>query len=233
MELRLKQGVSSFFITSAGQLVTDRFGMSSAVSTWFYSGPLPETAVALKSFHPRWHFLNCDKTTITRRSDGAWDIQATYFGVQGKPEPLYTLEQTLSNEPIETHKEFATFAGTPTSPNTAHGAYFDPTDHMFVNFKQVESSPGTCTNPEWVGVRDYLSPGVTWRKISVTTTKPATGTVGKTAHPPGSPPNFGEKYNWLAMGLSYDQKALVYQVREEWRLSGSRGWNPLIYPGGA
>ena len=132
---------NTLVFTSGGQLVTDRFGMSSARAVWWYYGDSPESQVSIFSAHPRWSFLEMDKRTIVLRPDGAWDIVGDYFGVDGNPEPIYALDNSTSQEPIETHPNFAAFGG--------NGAVFDE-DGLFVGFKPVVSG-GVITNSKWVG----------------------------------------------------------------------------------
>lgn len=214
--------------TTGGQLVTDRFGMSTARAVWWYYGDSPETQVSIFSAHPRWSFLEMDKRTITLRSDGAWDIIGDYFGVQGTPEPIYSLDNSTSQEPIETHKDFVTFAGTPTSP--INGAVFDPDDLTFLNFKQVVSG-SAVSNVKWVGMRAYLNASAVWREIKVTKTKPSASeitSIGRIDNPPGDAPTPAGR-NWLFGAICYEQKARTYTIRREWLLSGPGGWNDVVY----
>jgi hypothetical protein len=209
-------------LTTGGQLVTDRFGMSSARAVWFYKGARPEAQVALFSNHPRWTFLQLDKRTITRREDGDWDIVGDYFGVDGNPEPIYSLDIGTGQEPIETHPDFATLAGTPPSGGgtTSEGAVFDG-DGLFVGFK----------SGDLVGVRSYLASSTTWRETLVTRTRPSGAeltNIGKIDTPNGPAPTPGGR-NWLFASISYEQKARTYTVRREWILAGPGGWNADLY----
>lgn len=217
-------------LTTGGQLVTDRYGMSTARAVWWYHGPNPESQVGIFSNHPRWSFLEMDKRTITRREDGAWDIVGDYFGVQGTPEPIYGMDITTSQEPIETHPRFKDFAGTPTAP--LNGAIFDPDpdDQTFQTFKQVVSG-STVTNLKWVGMRAYLNASAVWREIKVSKRKPSDteiADIGKIENPPGGPATPSGR-NWLFGSLSYDQKAKTFTSRREWLLSGPGGWNDVVY----
>jgi hypothetical protein len=212
-------------LTTGGQLVTDRYGMSTARAVWWYYGPSPEDQVGMLSAHPRWSFLDMDKRTISLAEDGHWDIVGDYFGVQGIPEAIYTLDNSTSQEPIETHKDFATFAGYEASP--LNGARFDHETGEFINF--VRNPAGT--NTKWVGVRAYLNASAVWRQTTVRKIRPSGAdldNVGKIDSPPNNPPTPSGR-NWLYGACSYDQKGRTFTIRREWLLSGPRGWNDVIY----
>jgi hypothetical protein len=215
-------------ITSGGQLVTDRYGMSTARVVWWYRGQEPTSKVLMTAKHPTWMFLDMDKRTITKRDDGAWDIVGDFYGVDGTPDPIYSFESTTSQEPIETHKKFATFAGTPDTP--MNGAVFDSEDQTFVTFRQL-TTQGSVTNAKWVGVTAYLAASIVWRETKVTKTKPTADEikgVGFIDTPPGDPGTPSGR-TWLNAALAYDRKGKTYTIRKEWLLSGPAGWNDVLY----
>lgn len=228
---------------SYGDLVTDRFGLSSATAEWWYYGGNPAGQIGIRSAHPLWPFMHVDRRTI-RHVGAYWQILADYFGVDGNPEPVYTLSLSLSSEPVETHKNFSQFG------TDANGATFDE-NGGFEGFLRRPAPPKAdeaklnasaaalrewyathpVTNTQWVGVRDYLSPGATWTETRVTSSKPSNGEIsqlGRIDNPNGNAPTPSGR-NWLFSGLSFDQKAKTYTVRREWTLSGPRGWNPTLY----
>ena len=229
-KIKVAPGYSSstpLVFTSGGQLVTDRYGMSTARGVWWYYGDTPETQVSMLSAHPRWSFLDMDKRTISQAEDGHWDIVGDYFGVQGTPEPIYALDINTSQEPIETNPLFTTFAGYYGAE--VNGAKFDPEDQTFINF--VRKPDGS--NLKWVGVKAYLAASAIWRQTTVTKTRP-TGTelasIGLIDTPNGGsavPTPAGR--NWLFGSLSYEQKGRTFTTRREWLLSGPNGWNDDIY----
>jgi hypothetical protein len=219
-------------LTSGGQLVTDRYGMSTARAQWWYHGDSPENQIGLLSAHPRWAFLDLDKRTITRAEDGHWDIVGDYFGVQGTqdPLPIYALDFSTNSEPIETHPQFETFAGRPdVNGDGLNGAKFDE-DGSFLTFKQLGTS-GEATNRKWVGVRAYLNATAVWRETRVSKTRP-TGTemaqIGRIDTPVGEAPVIPGR-NYLFGSMSYDQKGKTFTIRREWLLSGPSGWNDVLY----
>lgn len=228
MELIGRNGPTSELLTlvSGGQLVTDRFGMSSARAVWWFYGPNPEAQVSIFSRHPRWSFLEMDKRTITRNQDGSWEIAGDYFGVDGNPDPIYALDTSSTQEPIMANPRFYQFAGTATAP--LNGAKFD-SDGLFLGFSPTTGTPPG--NAEWLGVEAYLSYSAVWRETRVTKSKPGPGelsAINKINSPPGNPPTPSGR-NWLYVSPSFEQKAKTYVVRKEWLLSGPAGWNTTLY----
>jgi hypothetical protein len=213
---------------SNGNLQTDRFGLSQAVAKWVRmdkGDSDPGTPAVFGNVHPLWSFLECDKVSIAQTEAG-WEAEAAFFGCDGNPDPIYDLDYSTSEEPIETHKDFdTTLAGT--SKHRLHGAVFDSLGAFlgFTNFGEDAELAAT-----WRGISSYLNPGAIWRKNYVTKTRPTdVGQLGRIDVPEGNPPSVPNGRNWLYIGLTWEQRGLTYQVRKEWRLSGRRGWNQLIY----
>lgn len=223
-----------WFLTSNGQLQTDRFGLSTATARWArldIGGTAPGTPVVFGNAHPLWTYLDCDKVSISQTEHG-WEAEANFFGVTGSPEPIYEVDHSTSEEPIETHKDFRTqLGGTPT--NRLNGAKFDTDANGagFIGFTDFKND--TDLADAWRGIRSYLSPGVVWRKNYVTKTLPSDfGDVGSIDVPEGNPPQLPTGRNWLYLGLVWEQRGITYSVKKEWRASGRRGWNPKIYARG-
>ncbi len=228
----IRKGNTAWFLQSPGRLKSDRYGVSSATAIWQRSfdgasSPGLPSGLSFGSTHPIWNTLKCDNYEVGFDAP-FWTCTAEFYGPRvdagggGGPPPdveVYELDWSVSEEPIETHPNFAaTLAGTPTGP--LNDADFDDKGN-FVGFKATSSLRG---------VRGYLAPGVIWRKSYSTTTQPNNlGNVGKIVIPSGPVPSVPSGYNWLSLGITWQQKALIYQVREEWKLSGRNGWNSLIY----
>ncbi len=225
-----RKGTSGWFLAEGGELQTDRFGMSQATATYerldVATNVNPGQPVAFGQLHPIWTFLTCDRFSI--RANGAgWICQASFFGVTGTPTPIYELDFSTSEEPIETHRKFVSdLGGKPGSE--LNGARFDD-DGAFIGFTGPFSSDSE--EQKWRGVQSYLSPGTVWRKNYTTATRPAdVGSIGKIdAAPEGTPPTVPVGFTWLYTGLTWEQRGLVYTVKKEWRLSGRNGWNSTIY----
>lgn len=219
-----RKGQTGWVLSTAGTLSTDRYGLSSAIATYsrydFGLGD-PGLPVSFGSTHPVWTYLECDKVQVSHNGTH-WEARADFFGVTGAPAPIYELDMSLSEEPIETHPDFFMVLGG--SVNLPYnGAIFDE-DGTFKGFVKDGD------NDEFVGVRSYLSPGAVWRKVYVSKTKPSDmSLLGKIDVPEGSPPTVSSGRNWLYSSLSWEQRGLTYQIRKEWRLSGRQGWNISIY----
>lgn len=222
-----RKGQGGWVMEKMGTLSTDRFGLSSATARWcrYDIGPsLPGQPAVFGSLHPMWTFLSCDKVSVTHNGVH-WECDVNYFGIQGSPTPIYELDIRTSEEPIESHPDFKTFA----YPAGTNGSRFDPTDGSFMGF-MPQYSGTDVTNKAWVGVRGYLSPGAIWRKCYVSTTQPSDiSQLGKIDSPEGSPPAIRDGANWLYAGLTWEQRGRVYTVKKEWQLSGRQGWNTAIY----
>jgi hypothetical protein len=182
-----RRGAVGWIKISNGQLQTDRFGLSQATARWARmdvgdANPGAPTAVGLA--HPLWPYLDCDKVTVTQNEAG-WDCEAQFFGVAGSPEPVYELDFSTSEEPIETHREFRRrIGGTPADP--LNGATFDP-DGAFIGFAGPFSSEADADT--WRGITSYLNPGAVWRKNYVTKVRPTDlGDLGHIDVPEGNPP---------------------------------------------
>ena len=88
----------------------------------------------------------------------------------------------------------------------------------------------------FASIEDFLAcTEVTWR--GTTTILPVQGfggmqTAGKIAIPQGPIPAVpvgNSNYNWLDMGCNGSQRGNAFTLSHEWRLSGPRGWNAVIY----
>jgi hypothetical protein len=222
-----RKGSTGWVLESYGTLQTDRFGLSSATARWGRYDSVGGDPGAPKSFgqtHPLWTYLTCDKVSVSHTGTH-WESEVNFFGVNGNPTPIYELDMRTSEEPIESHPNFATFA----YPAGTNGAKYDA-DGAFLGFYPVYNVSNALTNKEWVGVRGFLSPGAIWRKNYVTSTQPNDiSVVGKVDTPEGSPPSVASGRTWLYNGLTWEQRGLVYTVKKEWLLSGREGWNTTIY----
>ena len=82
---------------------------------------------------------------------------------------------------------------------------------------------------------------VTYRRSYVKDSLPSVSKIGDITGNipgPGMPGSLGKR-NWLYTGLNYRQRGdpsgqinqVIYEVSDEWRLSGRNGWDQDVYEG--
>jgi len=151
-------------------------------------------------------------------------ITVDYIGLH-TPQP-YQIEYigTVGEEPIETHPKFvSSIGGTAASPK--NNAKFDAETGEFIGF------PADAPN-KLGGVRGYLAPSSVVR-VSYYTASALSGLsdLGEKQSPPYLGfISIGGSKNWLKTNWSRrDFGTFLYQITEEYTLSGKDGWNTLIY----
>lgn len=229
------QSGTSQTITQLGEsFATDRYGVDTIqLIVKIPDNLFPQQVLADFAPHPRFSNMLLSKRDGQRGEPGYWNVTYTFEGfLLSAPEPTYELNTSLSQEPIQTHPDFASLAGTPSSP--LNGAIFvDPetrrqSEAENAVFKEFSNNPEPGSQSK-AGVDSYLVPGAEWREIKFQTTRP-TGmkNVGTIDTPSGSPPTLSGR-DWLAWSESYVRRGGVYQVQTTWKLSGRNGWDTDIY----
>jgi len=230
---------SEAFLEDQGRLTTDIFGLQTATARFKYPSSTPfATVPSLFDAHPNYGWLHIERQEIDV-APGFLIITNGYAGIAGglsASAPIYELCVGVGEEPIETHPDFATtIAGTPSSP--LNGAIFvdyetgkkttDDDKGVFQEFLPIISGARNI----YAGVTAFLSPDqLTWRERLVTTSRPSDiSNVGHIDSPSGPAPSLGGSRNWLLMGITYEQRGIVYFVTTEWRASGPSGWITDIY----
>lgn len=233
-------GATSVVTQISERFETDRFGVDSIEMTVeipnasFPSQMLIEGAIyparppATSSAYPN---MSLTRRTGQRGKPGWWTVNYVFEGfLVSLPDPTYELTTSLSQEPIQTHPDFATFAGTPSNPQ--NGSIFVDPDTGFNSNKNNAiwkefAFKGTAN--EKAGIESYLAPGAEWRETKFQTSRP-TGIrdVGTIETPAGSPPTLSGR-DWLAWGETYVRRGHIYQVTSTWKLSGRNGWDADIY----
>ena len=211
---------------------TDRFGVDSVELTVEIPDSLfPDQVLQDFAPHPRFSSMALTRKTGQRGKPGWWTVNYVFEGfLLAIPEPTYELTTSLSQEPIQTHPDFATFAGTPSTPLN-ESQFVDP-DTGFNSQKSnaawKEFAFNGSANPK-AGIDSYLNPGCEWRETKFVTTRP-TGIrdVGTIESPAGNNPTVAGR-DWLAWGESYSRRGHIYQVNSTWKLSGRNGWDTDIY----
>ena len=185
------------------------------------------------SVNPVYRGLSLESKRIIEGEGGIhslelqWEGTATDSGDSVNPQPLpspqFFLDQQPSEEPIDTHPNFAEFGV------ADNGAKFDD-EGLFLGF----SNTGAFEDNEFGGLSKYLVGGRTLTRISVYRFVPAS--VRNTPIPsidtPPTPP-FGlpslTGRDWLKVDGSINQRGSAFEVREAWRESGPRGWLTEVY----
>ena len=212
---------------------------SVAVATEIFIGPynmlLASNAFAIDSAHPDFPSLKVVSRTGTRRKGRTnsnltiGELQVQYRGVDpalpagegGLPEPIYSLERSVAQDPIDTHNKFeGEIGGTASAP--INSAKFDSETGIFIGF---------ASDSAYRGITSYLLAGSVWTKSYLSYTQPSSAAqadVGFISVPDGNAPTPAGK-NWISLGLSFSKQGGVYQIQKSWRLSGDAGWDATIY----
>lgn len=174
--------------------------------------------------HPDDFRLQCYNKNITYGDGELVTCTCAYFGIEGnKTEPIVSYDGGTNNDPIETHPNFDTLAGTEAAP--LNGAAFDEAG-LFVGFTGAGAG-------DLLGAQYYLTPANNVSVTYWTTTKPnlnkrmsivSSPEIGrKTFY---KPPNVK---NYLLVDMPYRTQGNLYQVTEQYMGSASGGWNRTIY----
>ena len=173
--------------------------------------------------------LKLDTKDLRELPGGAYQVDLVFAGNSDKdtpddedlPDPVWSLIRTPTTEPIESNPEFLDFAGTPASP--LNGARFDD-DGLFLGFEVGDPNI-------WGGTSKYLQWAATVVKESVVTSAPSGEAIPRIETPTGSPFTLPTNtVNWLKNDLTITSRAGVFELREQWQMSGVRGWNSTLYP---
>lgn len=208
-------------------LRVDRFGLVSGRCDWMCDR---NNAWAQRPTgddrHPKYPFLELDLVTVRQR--GVWGIiSAEYFGIDGKEtEPVFELSNSAGEYPIETHPNFKKWIE---SSEILRNQIDE--DGSFKGFPYGPAQGGEDYENLY-GVESYLSFGeVIWRKTWNSRTPPTVreiASIGFVSDPDG------ELYtpsgrDWIKITDSYTTRGKTHQRIQEWKLSGPKGANPLIY----
>jgi len=169
------------------------------------------------------------------RKDGLAEVTKTYIGGDSSAPEVYEVVASVQEEPISSHAAFTVSTGIySTSIQDAAGAgnvNYDA-DGIFVSFSKTAQNG-------FFGVQSFLSPQVQYRRIYSTGTVPSSGITDTVAYiyatPAGSPPTIGSGRNWLKNSVNIRNNGNQrtnsgqYEIVEEYKASGSKGWNNFIY----
>lgn len=226
------KGATTVVNQIAERFETDRFGVDSIEMTVEIPNSLfPSQMEPEFEPHPDFSTMLLTRRTGQRGKPGWWTVNYVYEGfLISAPDETYELTTSLSQEPIQTHEAFASFAGTPDAP--LNGSLFVDPDTGFESGKSNaiwKEFAFKGSNNTKAGIESYLAPGAEWRETKFQTTRP-TGIrdVGTIESPAGSNPTLSGR-DWLAWGETYVRRGYIYQVTSTWKLSGRNGWDTDIY----
>jgi hypothetical protein len=243
-----KQGI---ILNDPGTLTTDRTGLATCTATFKVRKDHWQTMPNLWSPHPIFGFIGMEHRELSFQGPFAVAV-CKYAGVDaimyqnGNSSPVYDLCVGVSEEPIETHPDFASFAGSPMSP--INGANFrllekgtivnaktatkpeGPDGYVFDSF-DIFTGDGKGGKNKFAKVESYLEASqLTWRMTYNSKVSPASiAGVGLIGDPIGPAPRLAGKRNWLFMGITSTKRGSAYQTSMEWRASGRSGWIEEIY----
>jgi hypothetical protein len=209
-------GLQGLWVESLGQLHTDIYGLSTATAVYVspaHSMRYPQMGAA----HPVWSFLYMERRTVSIEY-GFCRTTCEYAGFEGVPIPVIEYSTGVGEEPIQTHPDFESFAGTPSAP--LNGAIFIDFE---TNEKTTDNGRGIFEkfwlNPpnQFSGVTSYLMPVPCKRITSIAPIPELVSRVGRLE---------GE---WLVTGVTASRRGRIYQNVVEFRGPGRRGWNADIY----
>ena len=227
MKVRLQNG-EVCFLRDSGERTVSEDSVATCSATWFcypYSAASANSPIINKSVHPIWNGLYCKSVSIKKYGDGAL-ITAQYEGGESwsstsdQYENTVEVSCTMREEPIESHPNFESWAGTPQKPNCG---IFDE-DGKFTGWNSK-----TEGGKIMAGVKSYLVPSYSGTVSYISKGVPSLGGIGRIGGG-GGLPSVGGMYQWMCTGISYQSMSDGnYKVSETYLLSGPRGWNRYIY----
>jgi len=208
------------YLVDSGSLSTDRLGLSTITARFWAATPSLLLAYGLPgSSHPTYPFLTAETRSPSQGPGGTAYLDVSYAGIEGAtPNPLYEVDSSLTDFPIEKHPNFNLFGGTKASP--APGAVFND-DGTFKNF--------TPTAPDYLrGVTSFTMPIAMVRETKVDRLG-FPRTLGTISPPPGSYSSIAPGQNWLITGSNSQKRGNAYIVTTEWKSSGPIRWSNSLF----
>lgn len=174
-------------------------------------------------------------TSADRIEAGMWKVTRVFTALITEDTDsllkVYTCETVANHEPIQTHPDFITFAGTPT--NRLNGAVFDLTSGDFLRFAPY--LPDNTKNRK-AGITDYKVPIISFSETRLVLKEDLAAFVRGIGFVDDSPPDVPlrprfKNRNWLLVQCDPEWVAEgVYKLVRKWACSGPRGWDRTIYP---
>ena len=175
--------------------------------------------------HPDDVRLEMYQSSTVHQSNGIVEMTGSFFGlVASETEPEISYSGGQNNDPIDTHPDFESFAGTPSAP--LNGAKFDAESEEFIGFFDSASAG----QPNFRGTQYYLTPS-SLITLSYWTDKVPTLKNRMSVH--DDVDGFkkpDDMKDFLLVDTPYRQVGSFYQVTEQYIGSGPNGINRVIYP---
>jgi len=174
--------------------------------------------------HPHYSFMRLEDFSLSN-DEGFYIVDANYVGIEGtETAKVYEFSGNVTQEPIETHPNWVTVLSNKNE--------FHPT----LTSSQISIGGGTnkvstfeVTNEKWNGITDYLVPSGTLSVTWYSTTAPSALNLSKIfSKVYDFSMNIGDK-NWNQTGLTSRIRGGIYEIKEEYMLSGIRKWNTDVY----
>ena len=174
-------------------------------------------------------------TTIRQLENGSFQLTYQMEGVvnnftfNADTGQSFELEFAGAQEPIQTNPNFDTKLRVPFKAVFEKNT--DGTDGDFLGFSRTLDDGSA--NPLY-GVDSYLTTGCVWRRTYASYDFPeaAVAALGKIDVPVDGiaklPPTPSPR-NWLKTSCRASWRGNIWQITEEWTLSGDRGWDKNIY----
>lgn len=234
-------------ITNFGKLKTDRTGLQTCTAVFSIAKAKWKKLPGIGAGHPIFTYIGMESRVLS--FDGPYAIaECNYAGIDAdSTPPVYDLLDGTSEEPIATHKDFIEkIAGTPMKPlngavfrhvktgvrvSASTGVAAANDGYIFDTFEvAVKNGKGGWELSAFAKIEQYLEPGMTWRKSWCRKLAlEDISKVGKISTPHGPAPKLAAPQNWLCTSVTQQQKGFCYTVTQDWRQSGLRGWNSIIY----
>lgn len=223
-------GQQGIVVSNPGEVNTDIYGLETCSAT--YKCPMDrfDLIPGMFSPHPIFTYLNMERRRVNIGPDGFLTITGEYAGIPGESTvPIYEVVWGTSEEPIESHPLFdSAIGGTPSNP--LNGAVFLDESGQLTTDDSRGIFSGFRSSSKYAGTTSFLELAqMTFRVTFMTVDRPANltgvGKIGAPAGPAPSPPGG----NWLYVGLTYQQRGLIFSVQQEWRGSGRNSWDTTVY----
>ena len=174
--------------------------------------------------------------------NGLSEVTNTYVGGDDTIPEVYEAVAQVAEEPIASHVAFTTSTGifntsiitacggaTTQGTQASAGAVFDA-DGQFLYFNKQALN-------NFFGVTSFLTPQVSYKRIYSAGTAPTATISDLVSHiittVAGDPPTLPAGRNWMFTSLNWKNNGNgavgQYEITEEYRGSGSAGWNNAIY----